>query len=510
QVLLQFGEARPEVPDLHADGLAVQRSLLVLRRAGPAAGAGRPLRGRLRDGLPARVPLEDVVRGPVDQDQFHARGVEGVGDGLVLGGRLRDRRDHRQRRPLGREALHLAGEGLDGHRQAAVAQLGQQRRHVLAQLQVHHAGLLLAQPAGHREGGRGGVVADGEDLQRFADRAVHVVDHAEEDVLQAVRPAGERGGGLVQLAAQCGERAAGRGDGVRGRGGRAPPGGALRGAAHDSVAIASRPPSRNSGHEPPSSLPRGSTTPCRYLLRIARSSGSRRAREPTSEAARVRAVRVRSPKKLLCRMASSSTPICSAVDRADSSFSSSLPAAAAEARRSAKLWSSTSSRVGGTSSSIEWRRSSSSVRKRTISVSLFLLVMTGMRTKLNRRFSAEDRSLTPRSRLLAVAMTEKPGLAKTMLSLPPLSSSGTEMYFSERMEISASWTSLVERVSSSKRPIAPVSIAVMMGEGIIDSRDWPLAMTMETFHEYLMWSSVVPAVPCTTRVELRLIAADSS
>src|SRR5690606_30187232 len=83
--------------------------------------------------------------------------------------------------------------------------------------------------------------ADGEDLQRFADRAVHVVDHAEEDVLQAVRPAGERGGGLVQLAAQCGERAAGRGDGVRGRGGRAPPGGALRGAAHDSVAIASRP-----------------------------------------------------------------------------------------------------------------------------------------------------------------------------------------------------------------------------------------------------------------------------
>lgn len=84
------------------------------------------------------------------------------------------------------------------------------------------------------------------------------------------------------------------------------------------------------------------------------------------------------------------------------------------------------------------------------------------------------------------------------------------MYFSERIEISASWTSLVDRVSSSKRPMVPVSIAVMIGEGIIDSRDWPLAITMDTFHEYLMWSSVVPAVPCTTWVELRQIAADSS
>lgn len=147
------------------------------------------------------------------------------------------------------------------------------------------------------------------------------------------------------------------------------------------------------------------------------------------------------------------------------------------------------------------------MRKRTISASLFLFVTTGMRTKLKRRFSAEDRSLTPRSRLLAVAMTEKPGLAKTMLSL---SISGTEMYFSDRIEISASWTSLVERVSSSKRPIAPVSIAVMIGEGIIDSRDWPLEITMDTFHEYLMWSSVVPAVPWTTRVELREMAADNS
>ncbi len=106
------------------------------------------------------------------------------------------------------------------------------------------------------------------------------------------------------------------------------------------------------------------------------------------------------------------------------------------------------------------------MRKRTISASLFLFVTTGMRTKLKRRFSAEDRSLTPRSRLLAVAMMEKPGWAKTMLS--PVRSSGIETYFSDRIEISASCTSLVDRVSSSNRPIAPVSIAVMIGEGIID------------------------------------------
>src|SRR5262249_20696024 len=131
----------------------------------------------------------------------------------------------------------------------------------------------------------------------------------------------------------------------------------------------------------------------------------------------------------------------------------------------------------------------------------------GIRTKLNRRLSAEDRSFTPRSRLFAVAMMEKPGWANTMLSV---SSSGMETYFSDRIEISASCTSLVARVSSSNRPTTACSIAVMIGDGIIDSRDCPRAMTMETFQEYLMWSSVVPAVPCTTSVELRQIAAASS
>src|SRR5690606_40327765 len=141
------------------------------------------------------------------------------------------------------------------------------------------------------------------------------------------------------------------------------------------------------------------------------------------------------------------------------------------------------------------------------SASLRLLVTTGMRTKLKRRLSADDRSLTPRSRLLAVAMTEKPGLAKTMLSS---SSSGIDTYFSDRIEMSASCTSLVARVSSSNRPITPCSIAVMIGDGIIDSRDWPLEIAMDTLHEDLMWSSVVPAVPCTPSVELRQMAADSS
>ena len=52
---------------------------------------------------------------------------------------------------------------------------------------------------------------------------------------------------------------------------------------------------------------------------------------------------------------------------------------------------------------------------------------------LNRRFNAADISLTPLSRVLAVAITEKPFWAGT--SSP---SSGTLIRFSERMEIRAS------------------------------------------------------------------------
>lgn len=115
------------------------------------------------------------------------------------------------------------------------------------------------------------MVADREDLQRLAHRPVDVVDHPQEDALQRARPVRECGGRLLQLPAQRGERrlpGAGAG-GAGGGGGRAGGGG----PAHDRVAIVSRPPSRNSGQAPPSSLPRGSTTPCRYLLKMARSSG---------------------------------------------------------------------------------------------------------------------------------------------------------------------------------------------------------------------------------------------
>ena len=141
------------------------------------------------------------------------------------------------------------------------------------------------------------------------------------------------------------------------------------------------------------------------------------------------------------------------------------------------------------------------MRNRTISLSVFLLVTMGICTKLKRRFKAVDRSLTPRSRLLAVAMMLKPGCANTMPS--PLDSSGMEMYFSLRIEIGASCTSEVQRVNSSNRPISPLCMEVMIGEGIIESRDCPVAITIATFHEYLIWSSVVPAVPWTTCVDWR-------
>lgn len=138
EVLLEFGEAGPQVTDLHPDGVAVQRRLLL---RGPVVRTGGL--------LVARLPLEHVVRGTVDEDQLDTRGVQCVGDGLVFGRRLGDRGDDRQGCPFRGEALDVARERLDGHRQTAVAELGQEGRHVLAQLQVHHLRLLLAQPPCH-------------------------------------------------------------------------------------------------------------------------------------------------------------------------------------------------------------------------------------------------------------------------------------------------------------------------------------------------------------------------
>ena len=73
---------------------------------------------------------------------------------------------------------------------------------------------------------------------------------------------------------------------------------------------------------------------------------------------------------------------------------------------------------------------------------------------LNRRFRAADISLTPLSRVLAVAMTENPFWAGS--SRP---SSGTDSRFSDRMEMRASWTSLAQREISSMRAMEPVSMA---------------------------------------------------
>ena len=89
---------------------------------------------------------------------------------------------------------------------------------------------------------------------------------------------------------------------------------------------------------------------------------------------------------------------------------------------------------------------------------------------MKRRLRAEDRSLTPLSRLLAVAMTLKPWTAWTSVS-----SSGTGSVFSERIEMRASWTSAGMRVSSSIRTRLPVCIARMTGLGTSAASEGPSA-----------------------------------
>ena len=89
---------------------------------------------------------------------------------------------------------------------------------------------------------------------------------------------------------------------------------------------------------------------------------------------------------------------------------------------------------------------------------------------LNRRRSAAERSLTPRSRSFAVAMRLKPARACTSV---PSSGIGSER--SDRIVMSASWTSEGMRVSSSTRAIAPVSIARSTGLSTSAARDGPSA-----------------------------------
>ena len=109
QVLLQLGEAGPQVADLDADRVAVQRGLLLGRRSPVPASVSAAV-------VPAR-PTGRRGRRAIDEDQLDVRGVQGVGDGLVLGRELGDRRDDAERRPVRREAVDLGREGLERHRE---------------------------------------------------------------------------------------------------------------------------------------------------------------------------------------------------------------------------------------------------------------------------------------------------------------------------------------------------------------------------------------------------------
>src|ERR1019366_1282689 len=137
------------------------------------------------------------------------------------------------------------------------------------------------------------------------------------------------------------------------------------------------------------------------------------------------------------------------------------------AQRARRLWISWSA---GTSAGSSKARPSSLTRRCTISTSSSMEADTGRTTVLNRRFSALDSSFTPRSRLLAVAITLKPRTART--SIP---NSGTGSDFSERMVISESCTSAGIRVSSSTRAIFPFCIAIIIGLGTTAFQDGPSA-----------------------------------
>jgi hypothetical protein len=89
---------------------------------------------------------------------------------------------------------------------------------------------------------------------------------------------------------------------------------------------------------------------------------------------------------------------------------------------------------------------------------------------LKRRFSAAESSLTPLSRLFAVAITEKPRVACTSLA-----SSGIGSVFSDSTVIRLSCTSAGMRVSSSTRAILPWRIACISGLSTSAFSDGPCA-----------------------------------
>jgi hypothetical protein len=122
---------------------------------------------------------------------------------------------------------------------------------------------------------------------------------------------------------------------------------------------------------------------------------------------------------------------------------------------------------------------------------------------LKRRLSALDSSFTPLSRLLAVAITEKPRTACT--SLP---SSGMGKSFPDSTVISVSCTSAGMRVSSSTRAILPRRMACTSGLGTSALSDGPWASSSGVVPAVAQLLFAGAAVPWISMVESPLTAAD--
>ena len=212
QVFLELGEAGPQVTDLHADRVTVQVLLLPQRR-------NRRV-----------LPLEDVIGGPVDQHQLDAGCLQGVRDSLVFGRGLGDRGDDAERRRLLGEDGELGREGLQRDGQPAVAQLGQERAEVLAQLQIDRP--WAAWPAA---GGPWPARRPASDGRPGRSPAARSAPGRRRRPGRTGSRAAPRTPGKVAAAPSSWSRSASKG--------------AL--SAHDRVAIASRPPSRKPVHSPP-------------------------------------------------------------------------------------------------------------------------------------------------------------------------------------------------------------------------------------------------------------------
>jgi hypothetical protein len=168
------------------------------------------------------------------------------------------------------------------------------------------------------------------------------------------------------------------------------------------------------------------------------------------------------------------TEIASAVDSVPlGDFSFVRPSSVTPPRSSRKMVTTRRiSSAPGASCGSSSARPSWDTRRATISTSSSTPAGTGSTTVLNRRRSAEDSSLTPRSRSLAVAITLNPLRACTSAF-----SSGTGRVRSDSTVMSESWTSDGIRVSSSTRAMLPVAMARSTGLSTSAARDGPSAIS---------------------------------